>query len=164
MRLSNWMLLRSEMVATNITSRAAGLEDTAFLTDCFLRSMRDSITACRGRWDESRERAQFESQLDLQITNVIRADDVDVGFVMSVQQPTAVQMHTLCVAPEHQSRGVGSQVTMDIINRARRVGCDVVLSVLKANTRAEAFYRRHGFDVVGESEHHRHMRQTCGGY
>jgi hypothetical protein len=36
--------------------------------------MRDSITACRGEWDEARERAQFERQLDLKTTNIIRVE------------------------------------------------------------------------------------------
>ena len=132
------------MVPTNITSRAARSEDMAFLTDCFLRSMCDSITACRGQWDEVRERAQFERQLDLEETKIIRADDVNVGFVMCVQQPGALQMHTLCVAPEYQGRGIGAQVTMDIVSRGRHAGFEVVLSVLKTNPRAEALYRRLG--------------------
>jgi ribosomal protein S18 acetylase RimI-like enzyme len=143
-----------------ITDRETQPEDVTFLTDCFLRSMRDSIALCRGDWNEARERAQFERQLDLQGTRIIRADDLDVGFVICVEKPTALQMHTLCVAPEHQNCGIGSRVTMDVIERGRRAGCDIVLSVLKTNTRAEKLYQRLGFTVVKESEHHRHMKHT----
>jgi GNAT superfamily N-acetyltransferase len=120
--------------------------------------MADSITASRGRWDEARERAQFERQLDLHATRVIQADGVDVGFVMCVEREGLLELHTLCIAPEHQGRGLGSQVTASIMARAAVAGQDVVLAVLKTNPRAEALYRRLGFSVVGESEHHRHMR------
>lgn len=143
---------------TIITNRPARLEDTEFLIGCFLRSMFESITACRGRWDETRERAQFVSQLDLNATRVIKAEDIDVGFIMCLQQSAALQIHTLCVAPEHQSRGIGSHVTMEVVDRGLKAGQDVVLSVLKTNPRAEALYRRLGFTVVEESEHHHHMK------
>ena len=120
--------------------------------------MCESIAACRGQWDEVRERAQFERQLELEATQVIQVKDVDVGFIMCLQHPGTLQIHTLCVTPEHQGRGIGSRVTRDVINRGQQAGCDVVLSVLKTNPRADALYRRLGFAVVEESEHHRHMK------
>jgi ribosomal protein S18 acetylase RimI-like enzyme len=148
------------MMPTGISSRPARSEDTDFITDCFLRSMFESITACRGVWDEAHERAQFECQFNLEATKVIQVDDADVGFIMCAQQQENLQIHTLCVAPEYQGRGIGSHVTMEVVNRARQTGGGVVLSVLKANARAEALYRRLGFAVVEESEHHRHMKHT----
>jgi ribosomal protein S18 acetylase RimI-like enzyme len=123
--------------------------------------MADSISASRGRWDEARERAQFERQLDLQATRVIQANGVDVGFVMCVERDRVLELHTICIAPEHQGRGIGSQVTASVVARAAAAGQDVVLAVLKTNPRAEALYRRLGFAVVGESEHHRRMKYAA---
>ncbi len=150
------------MAGMSITRRAARFEDMPFLTDCFVRAMRESITACRGQWDEARERAQFEHQLDLGTTEVIRAAEADIGFVVCVQGPHALQIHTLCIVPEQQGRGIGSHVTVDLVASGRQLGHDVVLSVLKSNRRAEAFYRRLGFRVVDESEHHHHMKHHDG--
>ena len=120
--------------------------------------MADSITASRGRWDEDRERAQFESQLNLQATRVLQADGHDVGFVMCVERDGVLELHTLCIVPEHQGRGIGSQVTAAVVARGVAAGQDVVLAVLKSNPRAEALYRRLGFAVVSESEHHRRLK------
>jgi ribosomal protein S18 acetylase RimI-like enzyme len=128
------------------------------MTDCFLQSMQESITACRGRWDEERERAQFQRQLDLPSAQIIRVAEEDVGFVVLFEQPPVVQMHTLCVAPEWQNQGIGSRVTRDAIHLAAQTGRDLVLWVLKVNVRAEALYRRLGFVVIEESEHHHHMK------
>jgi ribosomal protein S18 acetylase RimI-like enzyme len=142
----------------DLTSHAAGPADVPFLTHCFLRSMEASITACRGHWDESHEGAQFQSQLDLQSTRVIQENGVDVGFLMVVRQPSAFELHTLCIAPERQGHGVGSHVTREVITQGVRAGCDVILSVLKVNGRAEALYRRLGFVAMGNTEHHRRMK------
>ena len=143
----------------SIDRRKAHSRDMTFLCECFLRSMRDSIARSRGAWDEARERAQFEDQLDLEATTIICADGVDVGFVTLDQDPKALQIHTLCVAPEYQGRGIGSQVTIDVVDFGRETGRDIIVSVLKVNTRAEALYRQLGFVVFAETEHHHHLRR-----
>jgi ribosomal protein S18 acetylase RimI-like enzyme len=120
--------------------------------------MQECITACRGHWNEAGERAQFENQLDLTTTNVISADDADVGFVMLIQRSDALQIHTLCIAPEYQGHGIGSKVTMDIVHLSDDNKGVVVLSVLKVNVRAVALYSRLGFTVADESEHHYHLK------
>jgi ribosomal protein S18 acetylase RimI-like enzyme len=145
-------------VDSHIGYRPAQIDDLRFLCDSFVRSMRESIAACRGRWDEARERAQFEQQLELAATQIIQVGGVDVGFVMLVHRSDSLQLHTLCVAPEHQGRGIGSLVTMDVAREGLAAGRGVVLSVLKVNRRAHALYERLGFEVVSASEHHLHMR------
>ena len=123
------------MLPPKTVTRPALAGDMAFLAGCFLRSMRETITACRGEWNEAR-----------------------VGFFMLVQRREALQLHTLCVAPEHQRQGIGSSVTTAVIRQGAESGRAVILSVLKVNKRAEALYQRLGFRVVEQSEHHRHMK------
>jgi ribosomal protein S18 acetylase RimI-like enzyme len=120
--------------------------------------MRESINACRGHWNEAGERTQFEHQLDLTTTNIISTDGADVGFVMLIRNSDTLQIHTLCIAPEYQGQGIGSKVTMDIINHREDDKGVVVLSVLKVNLRAVALYSRLGFTVADESEHHYHLK------
>jgi len=146
------------MLPPKTVTRPALAGDMAFLAGCFLRSMRDTITACRGEWNEARELAQFENQLDLGETQIVRIGEMDVGFFMLVQRREALQLHTLCVAPEHQRQGIGSSVTTAVIRQGAESGRAVILSVLKVNKRAEALYQRLGFRVVEQSEHHRHMK------
>ena len=147
-----------QMVPTDLTFRMAVAADVGCLTDCFVGAMRETLTATRGQWNEASERAQFREQLDLRETRIIRAGTLDVGFVMLARQYDALQIHTLCIAPEYQGKGIGSQVTTDVIQQGVQTGSRVILSVLKTNNRAEALYRRLGFRVIEESEHHRHMQ------
>jgi ribosomal protein S18 acetylase RimI-like enzyme len=108
--------------------------------------------------------AQFREQLDLSCTWIIEFRDTDVGFSMCPDRDGDVELHTLCVAPEYQCRGIGTHVTQTLVNAACARGRGVVLSVLKANERARRLYERLGFDIVSESSHHYRMRfgqATC---
>jgi ribosomal protein S18 acetylase RimI-like enzyme len=142
------------------TSRPAVPEDLPFLRRCFLAAMADSITACWGRCDEAQELAKFDGQLAIQGTTVLVRDGSDVGFVMLTENQHSIQIHTVCISPDFQGHGVGTEAIQAIVDRAHRAGCNLILSVLKSNGRAEALYQRLGFSVVADSVHHRHLRHT----
>ncbi len=141
-----------------IGMRPATVDDLEFLLDIFLSAGREMITRSRGSWDAARERAQFENQLDISSTHIIQSGAVDVGFIMVATKDEDVELHTICVLPEYQSRGIGSRITNEVVQSAVERGRGVVLSVLKENKRARALYERLGFAVVGASKHHHHMR------
>jgi ribosomal protein S18 acetylase RimI-like enzyme len=141
-----------------ITTRPADDAEVGWLTDVFLCSLRDAITATRGVWDEPRERVQFNEQLDLANTRIIQRRGTDVGFLISRDHGADVELHTLCIVGEYQSRGIGTYVTRRLISDARAAGRGVVLSVLKVNERARRLYERLGFVSVDESTHHYRMR------
>lgn len=139
-------------------TRPAESVDLEFLVNAFMRAGREMITASRGFWGETRERQQFERQLHLSCTRIIQNKDTDVGFVTAVMRGKDVELHTICVLPEYQNRGIGSWVTNEVIRTAIESGRGIVLSVLKGNKNARLFYERLGFAVVGSSEHHHRMR------
>ena len=140
-----------------VSLRPAVPEDLDFLTHVFLVALRAPIEAARRRWDEERERAQFQHQLNLPGTQVIAVGTEKVGFVTAIPTGGAIDLHTLCIHPAYQSRGIGSMVTQGIVKSAVAAGRTVTLSVLKTNPRAQALYERLGFSVVRKSEHHAHM-------
>lgn len=142
----------------SITTRPAGAADIGWLTDVFLRSLREPISVARGAWDEAREQLQFREQLELGRTQVIQLRGADIGFLMSREHGDQVELHTLCIAPEYQSQGIGTYITRRLVRDAQTSGRNVVLSVLKANERARKVYERLGFVIVSESTYHHHMR------
>ncbi len=148
----------SAVVPQAIVTRPAVDSDRAFLVDCFLRAMRPSFTLRRGAWNEREERDRFEGALDLDRTTIIETDDARIGFVVLVELRHVLQVHTIAIAPEHQGRGIGTEVLRDVVNIGRQTGREVVLSVLKVNARAEALYRRLGFEVRESSEDHLHLQ------
>jgi ribosomal protein S18 acetylase RimI-like enzyme len=143
--------------AISIVLYQATTDDVPFLTNVFLRAMQLHITAARGQWNELRERSQFLDQLSLHSTSIIRHDGTPVGFLTAIEHPQHVELHTLCIAPEHQNRGLGTTITQQLIADARSQKRGVILSVLKSNSRARLFYERLGFAHASESVHHIHM-------
>jgi ribosomal protein S18 acetylase RimI-like enzyme len=141
-----------------LTRRQATDDDVAFLEEVFLRAMRAPITAARGFWDESNERAQFREQLQLHHTQIIENDDMTIGFLMTPERDRDIQLHTICIVPEMPGCGFGSSIIRELLDEAsaRRLG--IMVSVLKANPAARSLYERLGFVVTDESTHHHHMR------
>lgn len=130
------------------------------LAEIFLTSMQESVTRARGYWDPEKEDLQFRRQLELGGTRVLQVDDEDVGFITTRRLTAATtEVHTLCVAPRVQGRGIGSSVIRELTRAADRDGTELELSVLKENPRARQFYERLGFVEIGRSEHHVRMRR-----
>jgi len=59
------------------------------------------------------------------------------------------------VSPSHQGRGLGSRCLAFMKGEAGR---PIELRVLKHDPRARAFYERHGFRVIGETDDHHELR------
>jgi ribosomal protein S18 acetylase RimI-like enzyme len=137
-----------------IVTRPASSSDAVFLDRTFLATLREAITSARGGWDEVRERSQFRAQLELGHTEIVQLNGIDVGFVMVTPFADRLELHTLCLIPQYQSKGIGREVTSRILRDAGTRNLDVVVSVLKVNVRARSFYERLGFALVDESEHH----------
>lgn len=61
-----------------------------------------------------------------------------------------MRVRTLIVDETVRSREIGTSVMRCVLSEHD----DVVLRVLKVNTRAKRFYQRLGFQTVGESDEH----------
>jgi ribosomal protein S18 acetylase RimI-like enzyme len=55
-------------------------------------------------------------------------------------------MWKLYVHPDHQGTGLGSRLLAEVV--AAAAGRPLLLEVVEGNDRAEAFYRRHGFEEL----------------
>lgn len=80
-----------------------------------------------------------------------------VGYVMmgaldiKVDEPGALELHRLYVDKDVKGKGVAQRLTDEVIAWARaRSAPALYLSVWENNHRAQAFYRRYGFEHVGE--------------
>ena len=140
-----------------IELRQATVADTKFLWDVFRISMKDYITQTRGEWNEQREESQFRNQLDLSAAQVLRNNDLAVGFIIAPIKDSAREIHTICIVPEHQNRGIGTEVIRSVIAEAGAQKMPLYLSVLKVNP-ARRLYERLGFEVIEETKHHFRMK------
>jgi GNAT superfamily N-acetyltransferase len=105
-------------------------------------------------WDEDEQRRIHERRFAGEGFRIISVDCVDVGFVSVDAMPDCVHVHQLFVLPEHQSRGIGRECMLLVMQEARELGLPVRLRVMKVNPRARAFYERLGFASYGEFDAH----------
>lgn len=72
------------------------------------------------------------------------------GYAGLCAYPDAAYVQTLAVRPRSQGRGLGAALLRRLVAEAVRQGLDVVgLEVRADNARAQALYRRFGFEPVG---------------
>ncbi len=95
----------------------------------------------------------FVSELSLRrgrAYRVARVGKETVGYVGLMFVEEEAHVTTLAVAPEHQRRGIGTQIMIGAVRIAQEAGArSFSLEVAVGNERAQALYRRFGFVPVG---------------
>ncbi len=95
----------------------------------------------------------FVSELSLRrgrAYRVARVGKETVGYVGLMFVEEEAHVTTVAVAPEHQRRGIGTQIMLGAVRIAQEEGArSVSLEVAVGNERAQALYRRFGFVPVG---------------
>lgn len=77
-------------------------------------------------------------------------DERIVGYAMLVRDDPGVQLSKLYVLPDHHGAGVAAALIRAGLGWATGCGASAVwLGVNRNNHRAQAFYRKHGFQVTG---------------
>lgn len=133
-------------------------EDEPWLDGLRRRAYADLFTATWGGWDEERHRRHFSASIDDGHISIIKVDGVRVGMLQLLEDEDAVEVREIQIDPDHQGRGIGRAVLLDVISDATAGGRDVRLSVGLKNERARRLYEGLGFVSVGKSESHCHMR------
>jgi ribosomal protein S18 acetylase RimI-like enzyme len=150
---------------------AADLDLTFAITE---DAMRGYVEATWGRWDAAEQRATHEANFTPATHRIIEvstgsladavlaravADDraradagwVPAGFVAVEDLPEHLWLVKLDLLAPFRGRGLGSAVLRRVMADAAALGKPLYLRVLRVNTGAQALYRRHGFEVVGET-------------
>lgn len=117
--------------------------DRAFFRFAHHRAYRSVIELMFG-WDEAYQDKAADKDFDERAPHVIRCDGVDVGVVGWVDKGDHIWFGPIFILPEHQGKGIGTELIHRVIAGARTVK----LQTLKENRRAKAWYERLGFKVV----------------
>jgi ribosomal protein S18 acetylase RimI-like enzyme len=138
--------------------RAATLTDRDFLWSVQRTAMRPAVEATWG-WDEAFQARYFAERFATVDWFIASIDGVDVGALRFTVEGDHVFLANVALLPEHQGRGLGTQLVNIVLAEAKRRNLPVRLQVLKAN-RARRLYERLGFQVSGESETHFRMERA----
>ena len=111
-----------------------------------IEALRESLERL-GRFNPDVARARLKSQFRPEWMQHLVVDGERVGYFTVEPRKGELRLHHLYLRPAAQGQGVGAWVLDQIKSR----GLPVTLAALR-ESRANDFYRRHGFKVVEEQD------------
>jgi ribosomal protein S18 acetylase RimI-like enzyme len=138
--------------------RAATTNDRDFLWEVHRTALRPAVEATWG-WDEAFQVRYFAEHFATSDRFIVCVDGVDAGVLQFTVKGDHLFLATVALLPEHQGRGIGTDLVNMVLAEGRRHNLPVRLQVLKVN-RARKLYERLGFEAYGESETHVHMERA----
>ena len=119
-------------------------------------TMQEHAEKMYGPWDEAIARRIFAERWHPESMRIVVIDGRDGGMLEVIPDETGVHLANIRVVPEHQNRGIGTQLILQVLRDAHSRGLPVSLRVLKVNP-ARRLYERLGFVTVDETETHHLM-------
>jgi aminoglycoside 6'-N-acetyltransferase I len=111
-------------------------------------------------WNDSYTLDTAKSQLDwhLRVPGCVgfvsTNNDGIVAFALGYRETTDVgdvfHLSIFCVRPDAQRTGVGTKLLRHLEDRLREIGANTIYLGTNKGTPAEAFYRKHGYEVSDE--------------
>ena len=147
------------MDVEKVALRPATQQDSGFAFNVKKAALGEYVRETYG-WDEDEQRRLHEQGFRASATRIIMAQGQDIGLVAIHEADDRIHLLQLFLLPEAQGKGIGSQVLDQMLGEANRVHRPVILRVLKCNPRAKAFYERHGFTLVGQTETHYNIEKV----
>ncbi|MFF0795124.1 GNAT family N-acetyltransferase [Streptomyces spiralis] len=128
---------------TAVDLRPTTSADSEYCFQLHKAAMGAYITAIWG-WDEQIQRDYHARAFTPDRWQIITDDSTDAGMLHVEHRPTEIYLARIELHPDHQGRGIDSQLIRSLLHQARRQGRDLTLDVLVVNQRAQALYRRLG--------------------
>lgn len=130
---------------------AADPSDGSSLAELRAQAMRPSLEAI-GRFDAERARSRFLERFQPSHTwKLLDEGDVLGGFFVLMDRGDHLYLDHLYVRPGMQGMGFGTCVIRHAKTLAGKRACPIRLVALRESP-ANAFYRRHGFRLIGSDE------------
>jgi ribosomal protein S18 acetylase RimI-like enzyme len=146
---------------SGVLLRPAGPEDFAFARRLYVEST-DPLLKALGTWDEGAVTKRFENAYLRRPSQVICADDNDIGWLQVSRNDTSLHLHQVHLVKSYRNRGIGSRLIRAVMARAKALALPLTLNVIRGNP-AIALYNRLGFRVVDEDKELLKMRWNTPG-
>jgi len=143
----------SSTTPVSISLRRATAQDSDFAYQVKRTTLGHYVRQVWG-WDEDEQRRLHKRRFASQDFRIVVVSGIDAGVLALEYMPDCLRVNQLLPLPEYQGRGIGTACTRQVLDDAAGRGLPVRLQVLKANGRAAGFYRRLGFQTMGEDDIH----------
>jgi ribosomal protein S18 acetylase RimI-like enzyme len=140
-----------EQVAT--TRRQAAPEDTDLARAMHHAAYKDVVEQQFGTFEEVVQDVFFAKSWKPETHEFILVNGEIVGYCSVEHHSHEIFVHELVLSPEHQGKGIGSNVLKDVLEEATQKELPVRLQVLKAN-KARELYQKLGFREYEETDTH----------
>jgi ribosomal protein S18 acetylase RimI-like enzyme len=107
--------------------------------------MRGYVESTWGKWEPAAQRRAHLASFSASTHWLLFEGKRVAGLVAAELHATHVQLVKLYLRAQFRDRGLGTVVLATLLNAARARAQPLRLRVLAVNTRAQAFYARHGF-------------------
>jgi GNAT superfamily N-acetyltransferase len=133
-----------------LTYRNVTATDFEELVALRVAAMRESLERV-GRFDPQRARERLLLSFYPEHTSFVVLGECHIGFFTLRPVEEGFHLDHFYIHPDHQSRGIGSQVMVDLLSRSDVRGKPVRLGALR-ESEANRFYQHHGFVKTVEDE------------
>jgi len=137
-------------MSRDVSYEQASAEDLDALVELRIEAMRESLERI-GRFDPARARERFASTFDPVHTRHVLVNGQRVGFIVVKRHVDGLLLDHLYLRPGHQGQGIGGHVLAALLADADAQRLPVHVGALRESA-SNAFYLRHGFHPVSESE------------
>jgi ribosomal protein S18 acetylase RimI-like enzyme len=121
--------------------------DSELIFDIKKRSIRPYVEKMFG-WDEEWQRQFVYKNYRPENIEFIIAEDHCIGILEVVEDDSEIFLKNILIVDEYQGKGIGASILEGLIEKAEALHKPIRLEVLAVNERAEAFYKRQGFEVT----------------
>jgi GNAT superfamily N-acetyltransferase len=104
-------------------------------------------------WDPTTHRAVFDEHIVGDSLQVIEVAGNGAGLLRVDEHPTELVLEIMELRSEWQGRGIGGEILTGLLGRAEALGKPLTLFALTSDTRAIAFYERHGLRILRREPH-----------
>ena len=143
--------------------RLSSLASTPDAIDFVLRVKKEALGPYiveRWGWDETLQRTQLAEGWRARDVYAISIEGERAGVLSLHRAGDVIWLHELYLLPAYHRRGIGGQVLGAVLREGVERRVPVRLRCIKWNP-AAAFYRRHGFSTVEETDTHYVMEHRC---
>lgn len=125
--------------------RPATSDDAQLIYHIEEDAMRRYAEQTWGKWLPAEQPAQYIAAFDPTFQSIVLVEGQEAGVLQVIEHVSEVALQKLYLLSQYRCRGVGASVLAHVLSLAHSSGKPVRLHTLAVNSRARAFYERHGF-------------------
>ena len=137
-----------------IRIRSVESSDYDWLLDLNNTVYRELIINEFGYWDDDEELGMFLESWETKKIDVILKYDRPVGMFIIHHRENGLWLDEIQIDPQYQNQGIGTEIVIQLIVKARQLNLPLRLRVLHANQGAYRFYLKLGFQRISHATHY----------